>query len=285
MRLSERLGLYARLTRLDRPIGSLLLLWPTLWALWIAGAGRPDPRIVTVFIVGTFSMRAAGCVVNDLADRKVDPQVERTRDRPLATGAVSVRKAVILCVLLSLASLALVMSLHRLTIALAGVGAVLAATYPLFKRFTHFPQAYLGIAFGWGIPMAFAAELGRVPPLGWLLLGANIAWVMAYDTFYAMVDRPDDLRMGVKSTAVRFGHHDLRWIGAFQVLTLVLLALVGIGADLDRYYYAGLGVAAGFAAYQQLVARERETAACFRAFLNNTWFGAAVFTGILLAYL
>ncbi len=282
---SEKFLHYAKLMRLDRPVGSLLLLWPTLWALWIAGDGHPPAYVVLIFVIGTFVMRAAGCVINDYIDRDVDPHVERTHERPLATGAVQPSQALILFVILGLIALALVLTLNRTTLLYAGVGIILAATYPVFKRFTYLPQAYLGIAFGWGIPMAFAAIQSRVPALGWLLLLANIVWVMAYDTWYAMVDRPDDIKIGVKSSALLFGENDLLIVGIFQIVTLIILALVGFMHGLNIYYYIGLLLAAGFSVYQQVLCRERVPAQCFKAFLNNTWFGAAVFGGILLAYL
>jgi len=282
---SDKLLHYAKLMRLDRPIGTLLLLWPTLWALWIAGDGNPPPHVVLIFVIGTFVMRSAGCAINDYIDRNVDLHVERTQDRPLATGAVTPTEALVLFVLLGLVALALVLLLNRTTLLFACVGIVLAATYPLFKRFTYLPQVYLGIAFGWGIPMAFAAVLGSVPSIGWLLLLANIVWVMAYDSWYAMVDRPDDIKIGVKSSAILFGEQDLLIVGVFQIATLVLLAVIGFMLDLNGYYYAGLVVAAGFAVYQQILCRERVPAQCFKAFLNNSWYGAAVFGGILLAYL
>ncbi len=282
---AEKILHYAKLMRLDKPVGSLLLLWPTLWALWIAGDGQPPPRIILVFVVGTFIMRAAGCVINDYLDRGVDPYVSRTRERPLATGAVSSAEALILFALLSLAALLLVLTLNRFTVLLACIGALLAATYPLFKRFTYLPQVYLGVAFGWGIPLAFAAVLGGVPWIGWLLLLANVVWVLAYDTWYAMVDRPDDVKIGVKSSAILFGNNDLLMVGIFQIVTLLLLVMVGLTLRLNVYYYVGLLVAAGFSVYQQLLCRERVPAECFKAFLNNTWYGASVFSGILLAYL
>lgn len=271
--------------RIDRPIGSLLLLWPTLWALWIAGEGRPLPWIVAVFVTGVFVMRSAGCVVNDYADRHVDPHVERTRGRPLAAGDVSEREAIMLFVALCLVAFGLVLSLNGLAVLLSGIGAVLAATYPFVKRVTHLPQLYLGVAFGWGIPMAFAAQSGRVPWLAWLLLAANITWVMAYDTLYAMVDRDDDLRVGVKSSAILFEQRDRHWIAAFHAGTLLLLGIVGYVRGLNAYYYAGLAAAAGFASYQHLLYRSRQRDRCFAAFVNNSWFGAAVFGGIVLAYL
>ncbi|HSD96763.1 MAG TPA: 4-hydroxybenzoate octaprenyltransferase [Sulfuricaulis sp.] len=285
MMIVERLKDYARLMRLHRPIGILLLLWPTLWALWIAAHGRPDPHVLAVFVLGVVLMRSAGCVINDYADRDFDPHVERTRDRPIAAGRVSPREALVLFAALCLIAFALVLTLNRLTILLSFAGAFLAASYPFVKRFTHLPQFYLGAAFGWGIPMAFAAQTGGIPPVGWILFAANVCWAVAYDTAYAMVDRDDDRKVGVKSTAILFGRHDRVMVLLFHVLTLSLLAYSGALAGLGLRYYAGLVAAFGFALYQQELMRERTRDGCFRAFLNNNWFGAAVFTGLLLNYL
>lgn len=235
-----RLREYALLMRLHRPIGILLLAWPTLWALWIAADGRPDTTVLAVFLAGIVLMRSAGCVINDYADRGFDPHVERTRDRPIAAGRVSPAEALALFVVLAAAAFGLVLLLNALTVALAVVGAFLATTYPFLKRYTHLPQFYLGAAFGWGVPMAFAAQTGTVPPLAWLVFAANIFWSVAYDTEYAMVDRDDDLRIGVKSTAILFGSLDRLMVGAAHAATLGLLALVGILADLGILYYVGL---------------------------------------------
>jgi 4-hydroxybenzoate polyprenyltransferase len=285
MNIAVKLKDYAQLMRLHRPIGILLLLWPTLWALWIAGQGRPDLPVFVVFVLGVVLMRSAGCVINDYADRDFDPHVERTRDRPVAAGRVSPREALALFTVLCLIAFALVLTLNRLTILLSFAGAFLAATYPFLKRYSHLPQFYLGMAFGWGIPMAFAAQTGGVPDLAWILFAANIFWAVAYDTAYAMVDREDDLRVGVKSTAILFGRHDRAMIFAFHIVTIALLALTGALAGLGLGYYAGLMVASGFALYQQWLMRQRGRDGCFRAFLNNNWFGAAVFAGLLLNYL
>ncbi len=285
MTVVSRLRDYALLMRLHRPIGSLLLLWPTLWALWIAGHGRPDLHVFTVFVLGVVLMRSAGCVINDYADRNFDPHVERTRDRPIAAGRVSPREALALFAVLCLIAFALVLTLNRLTILLSIVGAFLAATYPFIKRYTHLPQFYLGAAFGWGIPMAFAALTGGIPPVGWALFAANVCWAVAYDTAYAMVDREDDLKVGVKSTAILFGRYDRTMVFLFHVLTLMLLAFSGALAGLGLRYYAGLVVAFGFALYQQRLIRDRSRDGCFRAFLNNNWFGAAVFAGLMVDYL
>lgn len=283
--LSDRLGAYARLMRLDKPIGSLLLLWPTLWALWIAGQGDPQPRIVLILVIGVFVMRSAGCVINDFADRKFDPHVERTRDRPLATGEVSVREALILFTLLSLLGFLLVLLLNWLSIVLAFVGLFLAASYPFLKRVTGLPQFYLGIAFGWGIPIAFAAHLDTVPLIGWLLLLSNIVWAGAYDTFYAMVDRDDDLGIGVKSLATISGSSDRLIIGICQILTLLTLCVVGYMEQLNWYFYLGVLGAALIAVWHQYLCREDNRDKFFAAFLGNSWFGASVFGGIVLAYL
>ena len=285
MNIAVKLKDYAMLMRLPRPIGILLLGWPTLWALWIAGQGRPDLRVFIVFVLGVVLMRSAGCVINDYADRDFDPHVERTRDRPIAAGRVSPREALTLFAVLCLIALALVLTLNRQTILLSFAGAFLAATYPFLKRYTHLPQFYLGIAFGWGIPMAFAAQTGGVPPLAWGLFAANVCWSVAYDTAYAMVDREDDLKVGVKSTAILFGRFDRAMVFIFHIMTIVLLALAGALASLGLGYYAGLMAAPGFALYQQRLMRHRDRDGCFRAFLNNNWFGAAVFAGLLIDYL
>jgi 4-hydroxybenzoate polyprenyltransferase len=284
MMSAERLMDYARLMRLHRPIGILLLLWPTLWALWSAAQGRPGLHVLAVFVLGVVLMRSAGCVINDYADRDFDPHVERTRDRPIAAGRVTPREALVLFAALCLIAFALVLTLNRLTILLSFAGAFLAATYPFVKRFTHLPQFYLGAAFGWGIPMAFAAQTGGIPPAGWVLFAANVCWAVAYDTAYAMVDRDDDRKVGVKSTAILFGRHDRAMVFLFHVLTLSLLAYSGALAGLGLRYYAGLAAALGFALYQQQLMRDRTRDGCFRAFLNNNWFGAAVFAGLMLNY-
>ena len=271
---------YALLMRLHRPIGILLLAWPTLWALWFAARGVPDTRVLVVFLLGIVLMRSAGCVVNDYADREFDPHVARTRDRPLAAGRVSPREALILFVVLSLIAFALVCLLNWLTIALSVIGAVLAASYPFFKRFTHLPQFYLGAAFGWGVPLAFAAQTGAVPALAWVLFAANIFWAVAYDTAYAMVDRDDDVRIGVKSTAILFGRYDRVFIGIAHALTLLLLWIAGIMAAAPLLYYVGLAAAALIALYQQWLIRDRRRERCFQAFLNNNWFGAVIYAGL-----
>ena len=277
-----RLGRYWALVRGDRPIGWLLLLWPTWWGLWLAAEGRPPWWPLVVFSLGVWLTRAAGCVINDYADRWLDPQVERTKGRPLATGAVSGREALVVFAVLMLVAFALVLTLNRLTVWLSIVGVVLAMTYPYLKRYTYLPQVYLGMAFGWGIPMAFAAVRGEVPALAWLLYAANILWATAYDTWYAMVDRDDDIRVGAKSTAILFGELDLIAQGVLYTLFFFALWLVGRQAQLGQYYWLGLGVAALLVMYEFVIARHRDRAACFRAFLHNHWVGAAIFAGVAL---
>lgn len=281
--VAERLGLYAQLMRLNRPIGIFLLLWPALWGLWFAAGGWPDAHILTVFVLGVLLMRSAGCVINDYADREFDPHVERTRNRPIASGRVSPREALALFVLLGLAAFLLVLTLNWLTVGLSLVGAFLATSYPFLKRVTHLPQFYLGAAFGWAIPMAFAAQTGTVPAIAWVLFTANVFWSVAYDTAYAMVDREDDRRIGVKSTAILFGRFDRLAIGLSHLATLGLLGLAGWLVGLGTFYYVGLAVAAALALHQQWRIRAREPAQCFRAFLANNGFGAAVFAGLFLS--
>jgi len=280
----SRLREYARLMRLDRPIGIWLLLWPVLWALWIASDGRPDERLFVIFVLGTFVMRSAGCVMNDFADREFDPHVRRTADRPLARQSVSPAEALGLFAVLALVALALIIPLNRATQVLALIGGVLAVTYPFLKRFFSLPQAYLGAAFGWSVPMAFAAQTGAVPLEAWVLFMSVVLWTMAYDTMYAMVDREDDLVIGVRSSAILFGRHDRLIVAALQVGALAGLTLAGWMSGLGRWYWAGLAVAALLATYQQFLIRDREPAACFRAFLNNNLFGLVVFAGIALDY-
>ena len=276
--------LYLRLARLDRPIGWLLLLWPTLWAVWIAGHGAPAWPIVAVFMAGAIVTRAAGCVVNDYFDRDFDRHVERTSKRPLATGEISVRGALVFALCLGLLALALVLTLNPLAQWLAVAGALIAVTYPLFKRFTHFPQLYLGLAFSWGIPMAFAAQQDTVPSLAWILFLANLLWTVAYDTMYAMADRPDDIKIGVKSTAIWFGQYDRRANILCQALSLMVLYLLGRHLEFNGIFNLGLSMAAGTAVYQYWLCRQRDRAECFRAFRNNNWFGGAIFAGIVLSY-
>ncbi|MCU0758497.1 MAG: 4-hydroxybenzoate octaprenyltransferase [Steroidobacteraceae bacterium] len=280
----RRLREYLLLTRMHRPIGTLLLLWPVLWAVWIASAGAPDFGVLAVFVLGTFLTRSAGCVINDFADRDFDPHVRRTRERPLAARRVSPYEAIGLFVVLMLLAFLLVLQLDALTIRMSLVGAVLAATYPFFKRFFPAPQLYLGIAFGWGVPMAFAAQLGEVPRVGWLVFLVTVTWAGVYDTLYAMVDRDDDRLIGIRSTALLFGDMDRVAIGAMQVIMLWGLVLVGQGMGFGRPYWAGLAVAALLFAWQQWLARGRERDACFEAFLNNNYVGFVVFVGIAADY-
>ena len=281
-RWRERLRQYWALVRGDRPIGWLLLLWPTWWGLWLAAEGMPPLWPLVVFSLGVWLTRSGGCVINDYADRWLDPGVERTKGRPLATGAVSGREALAVFAVLMLVAFGLVLTLNRLTIAMSVVGVLLAASYPYLKRHTYLPQVYLGMAFGWGIPMAFAALTGEVPPVAWVLYVANIFWATAYDTWYAMVDREDDLRMGAKSTAILFGEQDLLAQGVLYACMFAALLLVGRQAGLGAYYWGGLAAAALLVAGQFAIARGRQPEACFRAFLQNHWVGMAIFAGIAL---
>jgi 4-hydroxybenzoate polyprenyltransferase len=275
---------YWRLMRFDKPIGILLLLWPALWALWIAGDGHPSLKALLAIALGTVLMRAAGCVINDYADRDFDPHVERTRLRPIAAGEITPREALWLFAGLCLTAFVLVLQLNSFSILLSFPGAFLAASYPFTKRLTHLPQAYLGIAFGWAVPMAFAAETGEIPSDAWVIFIATAVWALIYDTMYAMVDREDDLRIGVKSTAILFGRYDRLIMGGLQILMVSLLYQAGRNAGLSTFYNAGLVGGVGFFVYQQWLIRKREKALCFRAFLNNNWFGACVFAGIALDY-
>jgi 4-hydroxybenzoate polyprenyltransferase len=275
---------YIRLTRLDRPIGIWLLLWPTLWALWIASRGQPKPLIFIIFVAGTVLMRSAGCAINDYADRSFDPLVERTKNRPLAAGRLTTLEALVLFAILSLAALVLALQLNRLTLLCAVVGAFIAVTYPFVKRFLSVPQMYLGLAFGAGIPMAFAAQLEFVPRVAWLLLLANVLWVTVYDTMYAMVDRNDDIKIGVRSTAILFGDSDRHIIFVLQLMTLATLYLVGKTIRAGAWYNAGLVAGALFFIYQLWLIRSRDRDGCFRAFLNNNYFGMSVFIGLALEY-
>ena len=275
---------YVSLTRLNRPVGIWLLLWPTLWALWLASRGKPDPRLFIIFVSGTVLMRSAGCAINDYADRSFDPHVERTKERPLAAGRISTVEALVLFAALSLTALGLALQLNKLTLLLAVAGAALAVSYPFIKRFLSVPQLYLGITFGWGIPMAFAAQLERVPRVAWLLLLANVLWVTVYDTIYAMVDRDDDVKIGVRSTAILFGDSDRHIIAALQVMTLLALYLIGGIMRMGPWYYGGLIAGALFLVYHLWLIRARERDACLRAFLNNNYFGMSVFLGIAFNY-
>jgi 4-hydroxybenzoate polyprenyltransferase len=282
--LIDRLGLYARLVRIDKPIGTLLLLWPTLWALWAAGQGRPPLGIFLIFVVGTFLMRAAGCAINDYFDRDFDRHVKRTRERVLTSGLIKPGEALVVAAILAGFAFLLVLTLNGLTIALSFVALALAATYPLMKRLFGVPQAYLGIAFGFGMPMAFAAINNEVPWVAWVFLLANVFWTMAYDTEYAMVDRDDDLKLGLKTAAITFGRFDVAAIGASYLGALGLLVAVGAMMHWGWPYSLGLGVALGIAATHMFWIRNRDRTACFRAFRHNNWFGAAVFAGIVAQY-
>ncbi|WP_439828591.1 4-hydroxybenzoate octaprenyltransferase [Aeromonas enteropelogenes] len=284
--LTKERGLaYLQLARIDKPIGTLLLLWPTLWALWLAAGGLPNLWVLTVFVVGVFLMRSAGCVINDYADRNFDGHVKRTSGRPLPTGKVDPREALVLFFVLALISFGLVLTLNSLTIAMSFVGLLLAVSYPFMKRFIPIPQLVLGMAFSWSIPMAYAAQANALPAVAWLVFIANLLWTVAYDTQYAMVDRDDDLKLGLKSSAILFGRHDKRIIGVLQLATLLILLLVGQLMALGSSYYWGLLGAAVLFVYQQRLIRERQREACFQAFLNNNYVGALVFAGLVLDYL
>ena len=273
-----------QLMRFDKPIGTLLLLWPTLWALWIAAGGMPDAKLLLIFLLGTFLMRSAGCIVNDLADRHWDGSVERTRTRPLVTGAVTVTQARILFAVLCLASFGLVLLTNTLTVLLSVGGLLLASSYPFMKRFTYWPQVVLGAAFSWAIPMAFAAQQGELPSALWLLYIANLLWTMVFDTQYAMVDRDDDLRVGIKSTAILFGEADRPVLAALQLLCLLALFLAGQRFGLGGIYYFSLVAVALLFGYHQHLIRSRDRDACFRAFRHNNWVGLVIFMGIALHY-
>ncbi len=284
-RLGRRATEYARLMRLDKPVGTWLLLWPALWALWIAGEGRPTPRVLIVFVLGVVVMRAAGCVINDFADRNIDPYVRRTRDRPLAARRVAPFEALVLFVLLLAVALYLVTRLDPLTIKLACIGAALTVSYPFLKRVFPMPQLYLGISFGgWSVPMAFAAQRGTLPRVAWVLYLAAVIWAALYDTIYAMVDREDDLKIGVKSSAILFADMDRFLIGVMQLMMLYALVLVGRSMEFGRWYHAGVAAAALLFLWQQWLIRRREPGGCLRAFVNNQYVGLVVFVGILLQY-
>ena len=281
----QQLILYYRLMRLDRPIGILLLLWPTLWAIWIASNGHPPLLILFIFVTGTVLMRSAGCAINDYADRDIDKHVIRTQHRPVTSGQVSPREALWLAASLAILALLLILPLNTLTLLLSVPAVILAGSYPYTKRFLAIPQAYLGIAFGFGIPMAFAAIQNNVPPIAWWLLLANIFWCIAYDTEYAMVDRDDDIHLGIHSSALFFGKYDVLAVMACYAAALFILAYVGGLLHLGMWYFASLQLAAGIAIYHYRLIRERQREACFKAFLHNNWFGATVFAGLVLDYL
>ncbi|MEH0690477.1 4-hydroxybenzoate octaprenyltransferase [Vibrio cholerae] len=275
---------YWQLMRMDKPIGTLLLLWPTLWALIIAGQGRPDPMVLIVFVLGVIFMRAAGCVINDFADRRVDGHVKRTQQRPLPSGRVSAKEAVGLFLILAVASFLLVLTMNPLTIQLSFVGLFLAFIYPFMKRYTHLPQLFLGLAFSWSIPMAWAAQANTLPMMAWFIFAINALWTIAYDTQYAMVDRDDDLKIGIKSTAILFGRRDKTIIGALQLTTLAMLIYVGVYYALGASYYWSLLVVGALFVFQQHLIRHRERDLCFRAFLNNNYVGLSVAIGLAIAF-
>ena len=281
---NEKLRQYARLVRLDKPIGILLLLWPTLIALWIAAGGWPDTQVLVVFVLGVILMRSAGCAINDYADRDIDRQVKRTRDRPLTSGKVSETETLLVFAVLSLCAFGLVLLMNTLTIWMSLAGIVLAVSYPFMKRYHYLPQVHLGAAFGWAVPMAFTAQANEITPLTWLLFLATVLWATAYDTLYAMVDRDDDIRIGVKSTAILFGPADRLIIGIIQLMLLLALIMIGERAELSGFYYAGVSAAVVFAAWQHYIIRNREREQCFRAFLNNNWLGFALFIGVFCDY-
>ena len=285
MAISPKTRGLLQLIRFDKPIGTLLLLWPALWALWIAAQGVPDSTLLAIFLAGTFLTRSAGCIINDLADRNLDGAVARTRQRPLVTGAITVRAAVTLGVALMLLAFILVLFTNRLTVILAIAAVILVASYPFMKRYMPLPQLVLGAAFSWSIPMAFAAQSGALPPTLWLVYLGNLLWTMAYDTAYAMVDREDDLKIGIKSAAILFGQYDRVMIALLQTSSLICLYFAGQAFGLGLYYNASLVVSAVLFGYQQYLIRKRKPDACFRAFLNNNWVGMAIFVGIALNYL
>ncbi len=285
MNVADRIRIYAQLMRLDKPIGILLLLWPMLWGLWFAAQGFPDGYILVIFVLGTVLMRSAGCVINDFADRKIDPHVERTKNRPMAAGRVSSKEALLLAAGLSVIAFLLILPLNQLTILLSVPALFLAASYPFTKRFFAMPQAYLGIAFSFGIPMAFAAQTGNLPPIIWILMLANLFWVIAYDTAYAIVDKPDDLKIGIKTSAITFGQFDVLGVMACHACFLAIMLVIGQLQQMNLAYYAGLIAASGLIAYQYTLIRNRDRALCFKAFLHNNWVGMVVFAGIALDFL
>ena len=280
----DRLQQYWLLARFDKPIGILILLWPALWAIWVASEGQPDIQVLTVFFCGVVLMRAAGCVINDYADRDFDPHVERTKLRPIAAGKVKPKEALIVFAVLCLTAFALVLTLNKYTIMLSFGGAFLAASYPFMKRYTHIPQAYLGIAFGWAVPMSFAAQTNEIPTVAWVMYLAVVLWALVYDTMYAMVDKEDDLKIGVKSTAILFGDKDREIMAFLQIIILLLMIQVGRMQGLSWIYYGVLACASGFFIYQQKLIFYRDKADCFEAFLNSNYFGLTIFVGIVLEF-
>lgn len=285
MSISNRIQTYAQLMRLDKPIGILLLLWPMLWGLWFAARGLPDWHILIIFILGTVLMRSAGCVINDFADREIDPHVERTKNRPIAAGRVSSKEALLLAAGLSLIAFLLILPLNQLTILLSVPALFLAGTYPFTKRFFAMPQAYLGIAFSFGIPMAFAAQTDSLPSIIWILMLANLFWVIAYDTAYAMVDKPDDLKIGIKTSAITFGRFDVLGVMMCHTCFIVIMVVIGQLQQMNWAYYGGLIAATGLIMYQYRLIRNHDRTLCFKAFLHNNWVGMVVFLGIALDFL
>lgn len=284
-RIIDRLQQYYLLARFDKPIGILILLWPALWALWVASDGKPDLFVLFIICSGVVLMRAAGCVINDYADREFDSKVERTKQRPIATGKVSPKEALIVFVVLCLVALMLVLQLNRMTVMLSFVAAFLAASYPFMKRYTQLPQAYLGIAFGFAVPMSFSAQTNTIPMVAWVMYLAVMLWALVYDTMYAMCDKEDDLKIGVKSTAILFGEKDREIMGVLQIVITVLLIIVGLIQQLGLFYYGGIAIASGLSIYQQKLIFHREKSLCFKAFLNSNYFGMVVFVGLVLDYL
>lgn len=285
MNLKQKWDVYSRLTRIDRPIGTLLLMWPCLMALMLAAGGMPDLKVLIIFIIGVVIMRACGCIINDYADRDLDSFVERTKSRPLASGEISTKEALMLFVVLGLSAFGLVLLLNGLVVKLSVVGIILTIIYPFTKRITNMPQMFLGVVWSWSIPMAYAAQTGEVPIEAWWLFAANWFWTVAYDTMYAMVDRDDDLKVGIKSTAILFGKYDRQIIGLFQLAALACFIAAGWSADRGLLYGLGLLTFVGFSTYQQMLIFDRERAPCFKAFLNNNWAGLALFVGLGADYL
>jgi 4-hydroxybenzoate polyprenyltransferase len=282
--ITYQLKQYALLIRLNKPIGILLLLWPTLIALWLAAEGWPDINVLLVFVVGVFLMRSAGCAINDFADREIDSKVKRTKDRPLASGTMSAAEALIIFASLSIMAFMLVLLMNGLTITMSFIGLLLAASYPFMKRYHYLPQIHLGAAFGWAVPMAFAAQANELAPVAWLLFFATVLWATAYDTMYAMVDREDDILIGAKSTAILFEDADTLIIGIIQAILIICLVMIGVKAELGGLYFLSVAIATGFAAWQQFLIKDREPSKCFEAFLNNNWFGLILFAGVFLEY-
>ncbi|WP_292993598.1 4-hydroxybenzoate octaprenyltransferase [Nitrosomonas sp.] len=284
MSMADRIKIYVQLMRLDKPIGILLLLWPMLWGLWFAAQGLPDWQILIIFVLGTILMRSAGCVINDYADRKIDPHVERTKNRPMASGRVSSKEALLLAAGLSICAFLLILPLNQLTILLSVPALFLAGTYPFTKRFFAMPQAYLGIAFSFGIPMAFAAQTDSLPPIIWILMLANLFWVIAYDTAYAIVDKPDDLKIGIQTSAITFGRFDVLGVMVCHACFIAIMLIIGQLQQMNLAYYAGLMGATGLIIYQYTLIRNRDRVLCFKAFLHNNWVGMVVFAGIVLDF-